>query len=77
MNDPYTNASEINTYLFCKRAWHLQRMGTSTSLERERQAGIEDHEHYGHAVAASGRNARVALWLAVITMILLAAAALL
>lgn len=47
-------ASEIGTYLYCKRAlwYHLQ--GTPSENKAELLTGSELHERYGRAVITSG-----------------------
>jgi Domain of unknown function (DUF5710) len=75
-HDAYTNVSEVNSFVYCKRAWHLEQCGTASSLELERQAGIAMHRRYGRLVQASGRNERLALWLAIAALLLLLAAVL-
>ena len=47
-------ASEIGTYLYCKRAlwYHLQ--GTPSENKAELVSGSELHEHHGRAVLAGG-----------------------
>jgi hypothetical protein len=75
-HDPYINVSEVNSFVYCKRAWHLEQCGAASSLEPERQAGIAMHRRYGQLVQASGRNQRLALWLAIAALLLLFTAAL-
>jgi len=52
----YIHASEINTYLFCKRAWHLSRCGETSALEQVRAEGVAFHRKHGEQVR-SARNA--------------------
>jgi CRISPR/Cas system-associated exonuclease Cas4 (RecB family) len=77
MHDPYVNASEVNSFVFCKRAWHLEQRGAASSLEAEREAGIAVHRQYGQLVQASRRNERLAVWLAIAALLLLFTAVLL
>jgi CRISPR/Cas system-associated exonuclease Cas4 (RecB family) len=63
-------ASEIGTYLFCKRAWWYQLQGYSSENEDELIGGSEFHHQHGQVVAKSSRlklSAFVALILAILT----------
>jgi CRISPR/Cas system-associated exonuclease Cas4 (RecB family) len=63
-------ASEIGTYLFCKRAWWYQLQGYSSENKVELSGGSEIHHQHGQLVATSNRlkiSAFVALILAILT----------
>jgi len=45
--------SEINTYLYCARAWGYARKGEKSLNEEAMQAGTEFHRAHGRAVASS------------------------
>ena len=47
-------ASEISSFLFCKRAWWYQQKGTISSNVEELAEGTELHYKHGRAVLASG-----------------------
>jgi CRISPR/Cas system-associated exonuclease Cas4 (RecB family) len=46
-------ASEIGTYLFCKRAWWYQLQGFSSENKAELTGGSEIHQQHGKVVAIS------------------------
>ena len=48
-------ASEISTYLYCKRAWWYQSQGYTTTNQAEIVKGIESH--YRHGVKVILNNA--------------------
>lgn len=63
-------ASEIGTYLFCKRAWWYQLQGYSSENKAELAGGSEIHQQHGQIVASSSQLkilAYVALILAILT----------
>ena len=47
-------ASEIGTYLYCKRAWWYQRQGVETENLAELTGGVELHRRHERAVFTSG-----------------------
>ena len=47
-------ASEISSFLYCKRAWWYQYKGTVSSNVEELAEGTELHFKHGRAVLASG-----------------------
>ena len=47
-------ASEISSFLYCKRAWWYQHKGTVSSNVEELAEGTELHFKHGRAVLASG-----------------------
>jgi hypothetical protein len=64
-------ASEIGTYLFCKRAWWYQGQGIESSNQAELAAGSALHHQHGRTTLIAG-GLRTLAWL-----VLLAALALL
>src|ERR1700674_1617675 len=56
----YLTASEIGTYCFCRRAWHLGKIGLPSASTRARGAGTAWHEAHSYRVANAGRSRRVA-----------------
>lgn len=69
---PYIRASEINTYLFCKRAWHLGQRGEVSSLGPRREQGIAYHQQHGGEVRTAGSAKTMARWFAVAGVFFLA-----
>ena len=71
--ETYITASEIGTYCFCKRAWHLGKIGIPSALTRSREAGSEWHEAHSHHVATAMKSQRMAhaFGLAFVVLILL------
>lgn len=47
-------ASEIGSFVYCKRAWWYQRRGFASSNVEELTAGSELHYEHGRSVLISG-----------------------
>jgi hypothetical protein len=47
-------ASEIGTYLYCRRAWKYQRKEIPSENVREMTTGTQIHRRHGRKVFASG-----------------------
>lgn len=65
----YRTASEIGTYLYCKRAWWFERQRAPSLREPERVRGTAFHEQHGARVATAqrvGGIARAVLLMAVL-----------
>ncbi len=58
----YIRVSEVNTFLYCRRAWYLGRRGVRSSLEPERDSGIAYHRAHGELVHAAQLTARISTW---------------
>jgi hypothetical protein len=54
----FISASEIGTWCYCKKAWHLSRRGYPSSLTEERAAGTLYHESHNQRLRAA-RQQRV------------------
>jgi hypothetical protein len=49
MSDKWIRASEISNYVYCRRAWWLQRMeGYASQNVRELQTGSRYHRQHGN-----------------------------
>jgi len=69
----YRKASEVNTFLFCRRAWWFEQQGAPSDREPKRARGTAYHQRHGERVGATPRTralARLALALAVALFLL-------
>ncbi len=64
-------ASEIGTYLFCRRAWWYQRKDVPSDNLREMTSGTEIHRRHSRMVTAAGCLRTLAMVLLLATMVLL------
>ena len=64
-------ASEISTFLYCKRAWWYQQKGTISTNVEELAEGTELHQQHGRAVLASGLIRNLAYGLMLVALVLL------
>lgn len=65
-------ASEIGTYLYCKRAWWYQSQGIESQNQQELAGGFSYHQQHGKQVL-TGVLLRVLGWLVLtVALILLA-----
>ncbi len=69
---PPIRASEITTYLYCKRAWWYQRRGKVSQNQRAMQAGTHLHYQHGKAVLRS-RLLQLGAYLLLLTALVLLA----
>ena len=65
-------ASEIGTYLFCKRAWFYQRRGEQSVNTEDMAAGSELHYRHGRAALSAGCLRVLAYALLLLALILMA-----
>ena len=65
------NASEVDAFLYCRRAWAFQRGGAPSTREPERRAGTAYHARHGERVAAGERTAALSRALLAVAVVLL------
>lgn len=67
-------ASEIGTYLYCRRAWWYQRQGIESQNQAEMAAGSQMHRQHGRSVFLNGllRLAAYLLLLAALVLLTMA-----
>lgn len=66
-------ASEIGTYLYCRRAWWYQRQGKENENRAELLGGQELHARHGRAVFTAGLMKLLAYALLLVGLVLIAA----
>lgn len=72
MSDNWIRASEISNFVYCQRAWWLQRVrGQSPANVRELQRGTHFHQQHGRIVtqAVWARRFAYTLFFLVVTFI--------
>ena len=65
-------ASEIGTYLYCKRAWYYQKKGYHPDNQEELAAGTQIHQNHTRTAMMSGCLRVVAYCLLIAAFVLLA-----
>ena len=70
---PVLRASEIGSYLYCRRAWWYRKQGFEPENQAELSAGTSFHRSHGRKVIASVLMRNLALVLALIGLALIAA----
>ncbi len=71
---PIVRASEIGSYLYCKRAWWYRKQGVESENQAELATGTQLHLAHGRKVIAAGllQIAGFALLLAAILLLVAA-----
>jgi len=65
-------ASEIGTYLYCKRAWYYQKKGYQPDNQEELAAGTKIHQNHTRTAMMSGCLRFVAYCLLIAAFVLFA-----
>lgn len=70
---PVIRASEIGSYLYCRRAWHYRKQGVESANQAELAAGTQLHSQHGRKVLVSSLYRALGLILFLAAMILIVA----
>ena len=65
-------ASELGSFLFCRRAWWYQSQGEASQNQSELAGGSEFHRHHGRSVILSGLLRTVGWLLILAALVVLA-----
>jgi hypothetical protein len=66
-------ASEIGTYLYCRRAWRYRNQGVESANQAELNAGTDLHRQHGRTVLAAGLTRTLGAFLLLLAFTLLTA----
>ena len=66
-------ASDIGTYLYCRRAWWYRKQGVQSANQAELATGTELHRKHGRQVLASSLTRTIGLILLMIALVMLVA----
>jgi len=68
---PVIRASDIGSYLYCRRAWWYKKQGVESENKAELTAGTELHYKHGRKILAASlmRTLGLLLFLAALTML--------
>lgn len=66
-------ASDIGTYLYCRRAWWYKKQGVESVNQSELAIGTQLHARHGRQVLASSITRNIGLFLLMIALVLLVA----
>ena len=64
-------ASDIGTWCYCKKAWHLSQRGYPCSLTEERAAGIRYHKAHNHRLRAAHQQQAIARTVMLVCVLIL------
>jgi hypothetical protein len=71
---PVIRASEIGTYLYCRRAWWYRKQGVESENQAELASGTQLHNAHGRKVLAAGLARSLGFILLLVALVLMAAA---
>ena len=71
---PILRASEVGSYLYCKRAWWYRRQGVESENQAELAGGTDLHAAHGRKVVAAGLLQIAGYALLLLAILLLVAA---
>ena len=67
----FISASEIGTWCYCKKAWHLSHSGYQSSLTDERAAGIQYHKARNRHLRAAHQQQAIARIVMIVCVLIL------
>ena len=70
---PLIRASEIGSYLYCRRAWWYRKQGMESENQAEMATGSELHRQHGRKVLAAGLLRTIGITLLLAALVLLVA----
>ena len=70
---PLIRASEIGSYLYCRRSWWYRKLGVESENQSEMAMGTELHRQHGRSVIAAGLFRTLGLILMLAGFVLLVA----
>ena len=70
-DDRLISASEIGTWCYCKKAWHLSHRGYPCSLTEERAAGIRYHKAHNRRLRAARQQQAIARVVMLVCLLIL------
>lgn len=70
---PLIRASEIGSYLYCRRAWWYRKQGMESENQAELATGTELHRLHGRKVLAAGLLRTIGITLLLAALVLLVA----
>jgi len=70
---PIIRASDIGTYLYCRRAWWYKKQGVQSANQAELAAGTELHVRHGRQVIVSTFTRTIGMILFIIALVMLVA----
>lgn len=68
---PVVRASEIGSYLYCRRAWWYRKQGVESENQAELAAGTELHRQHGRKVLAAGLSRTIGTILLLTALVLI------
>ena len=70
---PVIRASDIGTYLYCRRAWWYKKQGVQSANQAELAVGTEIHVRHGRQVIKSTFTRTIGVILLIIALVMLVA----
>ena len=70
---PVIRASDIGTYLYCRRAWWYKKQGVESANQAELVAGTELHVQHGRQVIRSTFTRTIGMILLIVALVILVA----
>ena len=70
-DDRFISASEIGTWCYCKKAWHLSQSGYQSSLNDERATGVRYHKAHNRRLRAAHQQQAVAIIVMLVCVLVL------